>query len=173
MEIGFIIRKNQYYDSVFLMGINNKISEVEGVNNSAVLMGTENNKKLLSEIGVSDQQIDNTTSNDLIVALVAVSEDIIRLVLDDLDHWFEGGSDQQGELQLKTLDDGLSVKPGANLVVISVPGAYAFREALRALERGKNVFLFSDNVPISEELEGTTIEIKRDALVSLFERGIL
>ena len=153
MEIGFIIRKNQYYDSVFLMGINNKISEVEGVNNSAVLMGTENNKKLLSEIGVSDQQIDNTTSNDLIVALVAVSEDIIRLVLDDLDHWFEGGSDQQGELQLKTLDDGLSVKPGANLVVISVPGAYAFREALRALERGKNVFLFSDNVPISEELE--------------------
>ncbi len=152
MEIGFIIRKNQYYDSVFLMGINNKISKVEGVKNSAILMGTENNKKLLSEIEVFDPQIDNATPNDLIVAVVAVSDDIIRLVLDDLDHWFEGGIDQQGELQLKTLDDGLSVKPSANLVVISVPGTYAFREALKALERGKNVFLFSNNVPVSEEL---------------------
>ncbi len=31
MGNGFTIRKNQYFDSVFLMGINNKISQVEGV----------------------------------------------------------------------------------------------------------------------------------------------
>jgi succinyl-CoA synthetase alpha subunit len=152
MVIGFTIRKNQYYDSVFLMGTNNKISEVEGVRNSAVLMGTENNKKVLSEIGVNDQQINDATPNDLIVALVAESEEIIRLVLDDLDHWFEGAEDHTSELQLKTLEDGLGHKPGANLVAISVPGAYAFREAKKALDKGINVFLFSSNVPISEEL---------------------
>lgn len=97
MEIGFAFRKNQYYDSVFLMGINNKISKIEGVRNSAVLMGTENNKELLSEIGINDPQIDNATPNDMIVALIAESEEIIHMVLDDLDHWFEGGQDQSGE----------------------------------------------------------------------------
>ncbi|MBW8012853.1 MAG: acyl-CoA synthetase FdrA [Chloroflexi bacterium] len=152
MEIGFTIRNNQYYDSVFLMGTNNKISEVDGVINSAVLMGTESNKKLLSEIGVNDPQIDKATPNDLIVTLIAESEEIIRLVLDDLDHWFEGAQDQTSEFQLKTLEDGLGHKPGANLVAISVPGEYAFREAKKALEKGLNVFLFSSNVPISEEL---------------------
>lgn len=152
MKTGFAFRKNQYYDSVFLMGINNNLSKIEGVRNSAVLMGTENNKEILSEIGVNDPQIDNATPNDMIVALVAESEEIIHMVLDNLDHWFEGGQDQSSELTLKTFKDGLMHNPNTNLVVISVPGAYAFRETKKALEKGINVFLFSDNVPISEEL---------------------
>jgi succinyl-CoA synthetase alpha subunit len=53
---------------------------------------------------------------------------------------------------LHTLEDGLARKPKANLVVISVPGEYAAREARKALEAGLNVFLFSDNVPVEEEL---------------------
>ncbi|MDO9209168.1 MAG: hypothetical protein Q7V48_00215 [Deltaproteobacteria bacterium] len=36
-------------------------------------------------------------------------------------------------------------QPHSNLAVISVPGAYAAREAQKALECGLNVFLFSDN----------------------------
>jgi FdrA protein len=38
-------------------------------------------------------------------------------------------------------------------VVISVPGAYPAREARKALEQGKHVFLFSDNVPLDQEVE--------------------
>ncbi len=152
MEIGVIIRKNQYYDSVFLMGINNKISEIEGVKSSAVLMGTESNKKLLSEIGVDDRQIEDANPNDLIVAVIADRSEIVRNILGDLDNWFNRGYEQESELQQKTLEEGLLHKPNANLVVISVPGNYAFREAKKALDKGINVFLFSDNVPIAEEL---------------------
>ncbi len=36
--------------------------------------------------------------------------------------------------------------------MISVPGEYATREARRSLERGLNVFLFSDHVPVEDEL---------------------
>jgi hypothetical protein len=39
MASGFVIRKNQYYDSVFLMSVNRRISEVQGVQQTAVLMG--------------------------------------------------------------------------------------------------------------------------------------
>ncbi|GAH51249.1 unnamed protein product, partial [marine sediment metagenome] len=104
MKIGFTIRKNQYYDSVFLMGINNKISETEGVKKSAVLMGTENNKKLLSEIGVNDQQIEDADPNDLIVAVIADRSEIVRTILGDLDNWFNWGYDQKSGLQQKTLE---------------------------------------------------------------------
>ena len=41
---------------------------------------------------------------------------------------------------------------GANLAVISLPGAYAAREARRALERGLHVMLFSDNVRLEDEI---------------------
>ena len=37
--------------------------------------------------------------------------------------------------------------------MISVPGAYAALEARTALRRGLHVFLFSDNVPIADEVE--------------------
>ena len=40
MASGFVIRKNQYYDSVFLMSVNRRISEVKGVQQTAVLMGS-------------------------------------------------------------------------------------------------------------------------------------
>jgi succinyl-CoA synthetase alpha subunit len=152
MESGFAIRKNQYYDSVFLMGINNKISEVDGVINSAVLMGTENNKLLLSEIGIADMQIEEATPNDLIIAVIADDAGVVKSILADLDRWLEVESKQTSEIPLKSIEDGLAAKPNANLAVISVPGEYAYREAKKSLKNGLNVFLFSDNVPISEEL---------------------
>ena len=47
MTIGIAIRKNEYYDSVFLMGINNRIMKETGVIQSAVLMGSDSNKEVL------------------------------------------------------------------------------------------------------------------------------
>ena len=43
-------------------------------------------------------------------------------------------------------------QPQANLAVISLPGEYAGREARQALEKGLHVFLFSNNVPLAEEI---------------------
>jgi succinyl-CoA synthetase alpha subunit len=43
--------------------------------------------------------------------------------------------------------------PEANLVLISVPGRYARREAEFALNKGLHVMIFSDNVPIEDEVE--------------------
>jgi len=52
MPSGYVIRTNQYYDSVFLMGVNKRLSQVEGVEQTAVLMGSEKNKVLLSDLGI-------------------------------------------------------------------------------------------------------------------------
>ena len=48
--------------------------------------------------------------------------------------------------------------PGANLAIVSVPGPFAAREARRALAAGLNVLVFSDNVPVEEE-----VALKREA----------
>jgi FdrA protein len=42
--------------------------------------------------------------------------------------------------------------PDANLLLISVAGEYANDLARQGLENGKNVMLFSDNVPVEQEL---------------------
>ena len=165
MASGFVIRKNQYYDSLFLMGVNQRLSEVNGVQQTAVLMGSEKNKRLLSDIGIHDVQIDSAQPNDLIVAVIADDSIILEDVLGRLDEWMQASLESEPVSSLHTLEDGLTQKPDANMAVISVPGEYAGREARRALEAGLHVFLFSSNVPIEEELEIKLFASQRGLLV--------
>ena len=58
----------------------------------------------------------------------------------------------------------LAQAPEANLALISMPGEYAAAEAMKALRLGLNVMLFSDNVPLADE-----IALKRYAA----QRGLL
>lgn len=153
MTSGFVIRKNQYFDSVFLMSVNRRISEVKGVQQTAVLMGSPANKQLLMDIDIHGGEIEATQPNDLIVAVIAETSAIVENVLGRLDEWLEGISESAPSLSTKTLDESLLQKPNANLAVISVPGEYAAREAEKALEAGLNVFLFSANVSIEDEME--------------------
>jgi FdrA protein len=152
MPSGFLIRKNQYYDSVFLMGISKRISDVPGVQQNAVLMGSETNKGLLSSISIHDAQIDDAQPNDLIVAVIADTQQVVSDVLGKLDEYLLGGVPVATTSNPHSFEEGLTQKPNANLAVISIPGEYAAREARKALEAGLNVFLFSDNVSIEDEL---------------------
>ena len=165
MASGFVIRKNQYYDSLFLMGISKRISGAEGVQQNAVLMGSDNNKKLLSNIGIRDTQIDAARPNDLIVAVIAETPQIVNDVLDKLDEYLAEGLQRSSISSVRSFEDGLARKPDANLVAISVPGDYAAREARKALESGLNVFLFSNNVSIDDELELKKIAKQKKLLV--------
>ena len=73
-------------------------------------------------------------------------------VLADLDGYLEAGVAPASTSNPHTLEDALAQGKGANLAVISVPGEYAAREAPKALDAGMNVFLFSDNVSIEDEM---------------------
>ena len=151
MVTGYVIRKNEYHDSVFLMRVAKRLSEQKGILQAAALMGTEKNKVLLAEIGVRGMEISESTPSDLIVAINADSQETLTSVLENIDQWLNTdlGSGVTGVI--RTLDQASAAQPHSNLAVISVPGPYAGREARKALEHGLNVFLFSDNVPLESE----------------------
>lgn len=149
----FIIRKNQYFDSVFLMSINKGLLAESGIIQSAVLMGTQSNKKLLADINVSTREIDLAGANDLIVAVIAETDNSANNALEKLDQLLERVPSDLKQVELRTFEDGIRIKPDANLAVISVPGEFAAREAYKALDHNLNVFLFSSNVSVEDELQ--------------------
>jgi succinyl-CoA synthetase alpha subunit len=151
MATGFVIRKNQYYDSVFLLGVNKRLSQTKGVLQTAVLMASEKNKQLLADIGIHGDQVITARPNDLIVAVIAETPQVVDAVLAGLDQALLALEEKVSVSHLHTLEDGLTKKPQANLVVLTIPGEYIFREAIKALEAGLNLFVFSSNVPIEEE----------------------
>jgi FdrA protein len=152
MYTGIKVRKNQYYDSVFLMGINNRLLKVDGVKQIAVLMGSDANKDVLIDLGFKSVEIQFATANDLIVAVSADTQSALEAVLDHLDEWLTSVNHNKISSDVHTLEQALKAKPEANLVVISVPGEFAANETKKSIEAGKNVFLFSDNVKIEDEV---------------------
>jgi succinyl-CoA synthetase alpha subunit len=165
MESGTIVRKNDYYDSVFLMGINKRLSELPGVIETAVVMGTEANKRLLREIGFSGTEIDAAQPNDLIVAVIAETEDAVKAAIANLDDLFNKMSVGRQPSGVRTLETALERKPEANLAVFSIPGEFVAREARNVLEAGLNAFIFSSNVPVHEELDLKRLGCSRGLLV--------
>ena len=116
-------------------------------------MASERNKVLLEDIGISGTAIDSALPNDLIVAVIAETPEIVKSVLNDLDDALTAIDEGVSTSQLHTLEDGLFEKPLANLAVLSIPGEYVYQEAQKALEANLNLFIFSSNVSLEEELE--------------------
>lgn len=152
MVTGAAIRRNQYFDSVFLMQVAERLSAEQGIEQAAALMGTDNNKRLLVEMGFEDAQVVSAGRNDLIIALIGNSPSTVEAILGNLDAWLVRKPSSVSESTVRTLDQGLVRLAHANLVAISVPGEHAAREARKALELGLNVFLFSSNVALQDEL---------------------
>jgi FdrA protein len=165
MASGLLIRKNQYYDSVFLMGVSKRISEAPGVRQNAVLMGSYANKLLLRDIGVDDPRVDTAQPNDLVVAVIAETPEAVEGVLEKLDQYLLGGVQAAATANPHSLEEGLQLKPNASLAVISIPGEYAAHEARKALDAGLHVFLFSDNVDIENEVTLKQLAAEKKLLV--------
>src|SRR5206468_10203846 len=66
-----------------------------------------------------------------------------------------GGAPGGGTAQRpRSLGEAVDALGGAaNLAIVSVPGDYAALEAHKALSAGMHVLLFSDNVPLDQEVE--------------------
>ncbi len=154
MAIVSTVKKNFYQDSMKLMQISQKLSNLRGIKKAAAIMATEANLAMLKETGLLKKGINSASPNDLLVALEADSEkaaDEALKMLDALLAPHQGGV--TSKIELKDLESAQNDMPGANMVVVSVPGAYAKIEVAKALARGTHVFLFSDNVSIDEEIE--------------------
>lgn len=151
-----IIKENAYYDSVTLMLISSKISGMDGVENAAVMMGTDQNKDLMYGSGlIDDQDLAKIDSNHMVIGVLAQSEEIASAVVDEVMTSLEQKktASGSGDIRTRTSKSASERVGGANMTIISVPGRYAKHEAMRALDLGMNILLFSDNVSLEEEIE--------------------
>lgn len=162
-----IVRKGTYRDSVTLMKISSKIAELNGILQAAVVMATHSNKQLLKDLDLLTTEAQSATANDLIIAIKAKDEKSLETALSEADKLLSARELVEAEKEVlpKTLESALRIMPDANLVVISVPGTYAKREAMKALEKGLHVFLFSSGVPAEDELELKQIAREKGLLV--------
>ncbi len=161
-----IVKTDTYRDSVILMRISNNITEVEGVQQAAVVMATVLNKDLLKNLDLLIEDAEEATPNDLVIAIDAKDDVSIEAALLEVDRLLTAReTSEEGEVIPKTLSSAIRELPNANLVMISVPGEYASREATKALRKGLNVFLFSSNVSVEDEVKLKQLAVENGLLM--------
>jgi FdrA protein len=162
-----VTKRNCYLDSIFLMNAAKETLKIEGVRDAILLMGTDMNKTVLKEVGGLTPEAIAASANDLIISLDLEDESISHDVLVFLDSLLSRKDRDRSEQETTypSLERAIDASPEANLVFISVPGEYAAQEARTALIRGLNAFIFSDNVPLEEEVELKKMALAKGLLV--------
>lgn len=164
----YLIRRSEYHDSVTLMEIARELVNLRGVQDAAVLMGTEANKGLLRDVGMLQPELEAATPNDLLITVLAADEATAIKALDlASDHLTRrpAVSGSGAAMAPRSISRAVRANPGANLALISVAGQYAAAEAWEALRQGLHVLLFSDNVSLEDEVALKQYAVERDLLL--------
>lgn len=147
---------DRYADSVRLMGVARTLRERDGVDACEVVMGTAANLDALRALGADAP---GARPVDVVIAVRcdddggAAGEQALDAVERELAA--PAGEDAASALAQalpRSLPGAAARLPGANVALISVPGEYATLAAHQALDRGLSAFLFSDHVPVADEL---------------------
>lgn len=162
------IKENTYFDSIVLMSISGQLRGIRGVEEVSIVMGSEANREILKSIGLLTPEGEKARPGDMIIAVRAESSGVLEAVSKKAEELLTKRAVEIGQREAKiprSYEQALRIMPDANLVLISTPGQYAGREAAAALQSGRSVMIFSDNVPVDEEIRLKKIAEEKGLLV--------
>lgn len=147
------LRPGAYADSVTLLQVSRTVQGLPGVLAAQVAMATPLNVEVLAGMGFDVPA--QATPNDLVVALRLEEAGTLAGALAGVDQALRDANRRDSgpsELAPPRTTGAAFRRTAEGLALVSVPGASAFVEAMDALEAGRDVMVFSDNVPIEQEV---------------------
>jgi FdrA protein len=147
-----VVMKNRYFDSVFLMLAARRVKAQPGIADASALLATAANREVLAAMGYDKAELAGAGPGDLVLALEGEVAAVAAIAADP-ETWLSRGSGPGpgAAPEPRSFAEAVAARPACSVAVISVPGAFAAREARAALREGLNVFLFSSNVSVAEE----------------------
>ena len=121
---------------------------------ASLMIGTPSNKALLKQSGLLTREGEGARPDDLIIAVKGKNAEKVLLLAESL---LTSKSPEEQTLP-STIED-------PNLALISVPGAFAAAEARKALEQGMHAMVFSDNVPLKDEVALKKLAVSKGLLL--------
>ncbi|WP_153504737.1 FdrA family protein [Cumulibacter manganitolerans] len=151
------VRSGVYFDSVTLLRISQSARLAAGISDAQVAMATGLNVDLARGMGFAVPE--GITPNDLLITLRGADEAAIEAgiaafetaVADALAAGRTAGGLGSGPTP-RSVRAAADARPDASLVLLSVPGPAVLGEALDAIGAGRHVMIFSDNVPVRDEI---------------------
>ncbi len=143
-----------YLDSVALMRHSSAVASLPGVEEAAIMMATPANVEIMQQAGLLEE-VGSLAAGDLIISVRASDRQSAVSAMQKAAELLDAPSTVKdgAAWQPRTLRSAVQKHPDANIALVSVPGAFAISEARKAIRQGLHVMIFSDNVPLEQEVE--------------------
>ncbi|WP_116950879.1 FdrA family protein [Jiangella endophytica] len=147
------------------MQVSQAVQGEDGVEGALVAMATELNLDLLGGMGF---EVPAASPNDLVIGVTADDDAALGRALARVETALAARPSDSGggfgaAAAPRTVGSAAR-RDGGTVAFVSTPGRYAFADAMDALQHGLHVVVFSDNVPVEQE-----VRLKQEA----GDRGLL
>jgi FdrA protein len=161
------LRPGAYADSVTLLQVSRTVAQLPGVAAAQVAMATPLNVEVLESMGFAVPA--EAGVNDLVVAVRLHDPSTLDVVLAGVEQALADSTRRPtGSTEVaphRTTGTALRDDRDATVVLVSTPGPNAVVEAMDAVDAGRDVMIFSDNVPVEHEVALKTAAAARGVLV--------
>ncbi len=161
------VRSGVYLDSVALMQVSRDAAAVDGVGSALVALATELNLDVLTGMGFTAPP--GASPADLVIAVEATDDTALSAALAHIDTALTQQSAAEpggfGSAPAPRTTASAFRRSNAGIALVSTPGRHAFVEAMDALDAGRSVMVFSDNVPLEQEVRLKDEAARRGLLV--------
>jgi succinyl-CoA synthetase alpha subunit len=151
-----VVKRNLFRDSIQLMRLSEDAKKLKGVDDAVVSMGTDTNRRLLQDLGLLGKESKGAGDGDLIIAVRVSGGFAAGEVMGRVEQLVMAPPASSGGTRTRVLHSvrsAVEAMGGANLAIVSLPGKQAFEPTMELLRNGVNVHLFSDHVPLDQELQ--------------------
>jgi len=167
-----LVKHNYYRDSLELLRLSDEIKRYPGIMEASLVMGTKTNKDILIKLGFPINQIAKAESSDMIIALRAKDDGLLLATVPKIEAILRGtGGERTIELDHSSpnerydLESVLGSVKDINIALISVPGEYVKDLAFKLIDEGIHQQIFSDHVPMDDELQIKRYAVKNHVLI--------
>lgn len=145
------LRPGAYVDSVALMQVSRRVSGLDGVQAALVAMATDLNVELARDMGFD---VPAVSPNAMLVAVEVDSRATLDAAIAEVDAALSGPppSSGFGDPPPPSTVRAAAARSDATVAMVSTPGRYAFADAVDAVDSGLHVMVFSDNMPLAQEV---------------------
>ena len=169
MKLKNVVKKNSYYDSATLMLLSSKVgAQLGSTKDVAVMMASGMNKDIMNASGLLAEEGATAGANDLVFALRAETDEAIDAALALAEEILNSRAAKMEEREsdvVKTVEEAAGRWSENKIAVVSLPGRFAAREVKKLLGQNCNVLLFSDNVPVEEEIALKDLALEKGLLM--------
>jgi len=161
------LRRGAYHDSVTLLRLSQAAAATPGIDAAQVAMATPLNTDLAAGLGFTVPA--GAGPNDLLITVQGTDDAAVAAALAGIDVALSARPVPTGgggvTVLPRTVRAAAAGHPEAAIVLLSVPGPAVLGEAMDAIDASRHVMIFSDNVPIGDEVAIKTAAAAAGVLV--------